>query len=412
MVSFSRTCSSLFLCAGFMNAIAQTSGCNDPLATNYNALANQNDGSCLYATTNISPIVSIDLSSSLVESSGLVYFDGGLFSHNDNSDTALYKLDTITGVIQQTFPLSNVSNTDWEDISQDATHFFIGDFGNNVNGNRTDLHILRIEKSSLLSGSAVIDTIWFTYANQTDFSPTGGNNTDFDCEALIVGADSIFLFTKEWNTTGTAVYSLPKLPGTYIAAYKDHLTVSGLITGATYLEQENLIVLSAYSSFLQPFIFLLYDFNGNDFFGGNKRKIGLNLPFHQIEGITTNDGKKYFITNEAFSQATISVNQKMHTLDLSSYLDSFLSDTTLGVHSIESNNSIIFPNPTNNELKLNIPFIEYPAPFTLYDQNGMIKMQGVLSNENQTINLAGVTNGAYYLHVNQQNLKVLIVHNN
>jgi hypothetical protein len=41
-----------------------------------------------------------------------------------------------------------VVNKDWEDFTR-HTYFYIGDFGNNVSGNRKDLHILRIEKESL-----------------------------------------------------------------------------------------------------------------------------------------------------------------------------------------------------------------------------------------------------------------------
>jgi hypothetical protein len=395
MVSFSRAFSSVFLCAAFMNVVAQTSGCTDPLATNFNVLATQNDGSCTYATTNISPQTSVDLPGTLVETSGLIYFENGLLTHNDNSDISLYKLDTINGTILQTFSIPNVSNTDWEEISQDASHLFVGDFGNNVNGNRTDLHILRIEKASILSGNPIVDTIWFSYSNQTDFSPTGGNNTDFDCEALIVGTDSIFLFTKEWNTNGTAVYSLPKAPGTYVAAYKDHLAVGGLITGATYLEQKQLIVLSAYSSFLQPFIYLLYDFNGNDFFGGNKRKIGLNLPFHQIEGITTNNGEKYFLTNEAFSQATISVNQKMHTLDLSNYLGDYLHPSTAQLHEDEITETLVFPNPNWGTFSIQQ---EGNFTYTLYDAEGKILNEGNACN-GETIEMKQAKAGLYQLTI-------------
>ena len=81
----------------------------------------------------------------------------------------------------QQFNITGVENYDWEEISSDSLFIYVGDFGNNVNGNRTDLHILRIEKNSLLINSPVIDTISFTYSDQTDFTPTGSNNTDFDC---------------------------------------------------------------------------------------------------------------------------------------------------------------------------------------------------------------------------------------
>lgn len=87
------------------------------------------------------------------------------------------------------------TNIDWEEISQDADFVYVGDFGNNHNGIRADLHILRITKESILSDHSVIETINFSYSNQTDFAPAGSNNTDFDCEAFIASNGSIFLFT-------------------------------------------------------------------------------------------------------------------------------------------------------------------------------------------------------------------------
>jgi hypothetical protein len=91
---------------------------------------------------------------------------------------------------------------------------------------------------------------------------------------------------------------LSKTPGSYKAQYKNSYDVQGLVTGATLLENKKLVVLCGYNSLLQPFTLLLYDYEANDFFSGNKRKINLNLAFHQVEGIATNNGLKYFISNE------------------------------------------------------------------------------------------------------------------
>jgi len=53
------------------------------------------------------------------------------------------------------------------------------------------LNILRIDKNSILAKTPVVDTILFSYSLQTDFSPAGPNNTNFDCEAFVVSNDSI-----------------------------------------------------------------------------------------------------------------------------------------------------------------------------------------------------------------------------
>ena len=236
---------SLFLFGIFFNsAYSQVSGCTDILATNYNANALENDGSCLYPETIVEVNESFDLAEILSETSGIIYWDGKIWTHNDNADTNLYALDPVSGDIIETIALPNQTNTDWEEISQDENFFYIGDFGNNVNGNRTDLKILRILKTSLLANEPVVETINFSYQDQTDFTPQGSNDTDYDCEAFVITDNEILLFTKEWKSNNSRLYTLPKMPGNYQAGLMDTLNAEGLITGATFKKENSLIVLS------------------------------------------------------------------------------------------------------------------------------------------------------------------------
>lgn len=298
----------------------QILGCTDVLAKNYTHQATLNNGSCLYPLSKIKPKISILLNDTLIETSGLIAFDNLLWTHNDDHDTSVYGLDT-TGKIQKKVKLENVKNTDWEEITQDSSYIYIGDFGNNSSGNRTDLHILRIEKQSFLANKPIIDTISFSYSNQKDFSPKKGNTTDFDCEAFIVSQDSIYLFTKQWTQNKTSIYVLPKTSGTHIARLKEIIDVKGLITGANFQISNKSTVLCGYTRNGHPFLFVLNDYQNYDFSTGNKRKIKLSLTFHQIEGITTEDGKLFYITNESFVKKPIINNpQAMHTIDLSPYL--------------------------------------------------------------------------------------------
>jgi hypothetical protein len=298
----------------------QISGCTDAQAKNFNPNAKNNDGSCDYASTKIKAKTSLKLKDSLRENSGLIAFDHLLWTHNDDHDNTIYGLDS-NGKIQKKIKLEKVKNNDWEEISQDSSYIYIGDFGNNFQGNRKNLHLLRIEKKSFLTNNPVIDSISFSYSNQTDFTEQKENNTDFDCEAFVVSKDSIYLFSKQWKQNKTSVYVLPKIPGKYIAKLKETLDVKGLITGATLLASGKGIVLCGYSEILQPFLYLLNDYKNNDFSTGNQRKIRLPLPFHQIEGIATEDGKLFYVTNEAFRKKPfVNVMQQIHTFDLSSYL--------------------------------------------------------------------------------------------
>ena len=292
----------------------------DALAKNYNPNATINNGSCVYASAKVKPKSSQKLSGTLIETSGLLAFDHLFWTHNDNQDSTIYGLDS-KGKIQKKIKLNNVKNNDWEEISQDSSYLYIGDFGNNFHGNRKDLHLLRIEKKSFLSNKPLIDTISFSYSNQKDFSIQKENTTDFDCEAFVVSQDSIYLFTKQWKQKKTTVYVLPKIPGKYTAQLKETLNVEGLITGATLLAAGKGIMLCGYSKMLQPFLYVLNDYKNHDFSTGNKRKINLSLPFHQIEGIATEDGKLFYLTNESLIRKPfVNVPQQIHSVDLSSYL--------------------------------------------------------------------------------------------
>ena len=379
-----------------MQLSAQLSGCTDPLATNYNSTALVNNGSCTYTNVTLVPDPGIVLPAVMSETSGLVLFNDQLLTHNDDSDTNLYLIDYSDPVDFVTLPITGASNIDWEDIAEDENYIYIGDFGNNVSGNRTNLRIFRILKSELMN-NPVADTISFSYEAQTDFTPQSSNSTDFDCEAFIVTAGKIHLFTKEWGTKKTSVYELEKTPGTHVAIYKGTLNVQGLITGATHLEEEQLVVLSGYSIILQPFVYLLYDFENDDFFSGNKRKIMLNLPYHQVEGITSEDGLMYYLSNEAFPTGNIQVDPKIMKLDLSSYLSNYLEGNPLAIKEPVANTFVqVFPNPAKEAMviQLSEEQIGIITSVELIDGTGRTVLQQEI-NEQQTIislNDAGTEN--------------------
>jgi hypothetical protein len=141
----------------------------------------------------------------------------------------------------------------------------------------------------------------------------------------VVLGDSIYLFTKQWKRQRTAVYTLPKTPGNYRARLKDSFNCKGLITDATIVPNKRLLVLSGYNKLLSPFVYLFYDYERSDFFSGNKRKIKIALPFHQIEAITTQNGLRYYLSNEKITRKPIlDVPQQLHQLDLSPYLSRYL----------------------------------------------------------------------------------------
>jgi hypothetical protein len=296
---------------------SQIKGCIDSLAKNYNSSAKINDGSCIYNSLKIKVQKSIDLPSEIKETSGLFFWNDLLWTHNDDKDNFIYAIDTLSGKITNKIQLKSLTNFDWEEIKQDKKYLYIGDIGNNY-GNRRDLKIYRIKKENLFEGKFVYDTISFQYELQKEFKKNKPNSTDFDCEAFVILNDSIYLFTKEWTRVKTSVYVLPNQPGKHIAKFKTILDVKGLITGATFIENKNKIILCGYSKTLLPFLFLIYDFKETNFNQASRRKIEINLPFHQIEGLEfVND--KLFLTNEKFSKSIIETTNKLFTLSINEF---------------------------------------------------------------------------------------------
>lgn len=387
---------------------AQISGCTDPLAINYNPSATKNDGSCIYPANSVIPELSMDLVNTLSETSGLINWNDCIWTFNDNDDINIYALDTLNGNIVQSCTLTGTLNKDWEEISQDNDFIYIGDFGNNSSGNRTDLKILRVRKNSILVNPLKIDAINFSYSDQTDFNPAGSNNTDFDCEAFIVSADSIYLFTKQWISRKTSVYSLPKSPGTYIARKRLTCDVHGLITGAVYLQSKKLIALCGYNinystliPELDPFIFLLYDFTGYDFFSGNKRKLNISLPYHQVESITTTNGLKYYISNEYFSVPPyLTVLQKLHILNLDPCLKDYIESLSSTVYDNRSYGGYsIYPVPAGNFLQIKRSDHLKQENYSLINDTGQVILSGYLSGEVDRIDISSFPQGLYILKI-------------
>jgi hypothetical protein len=379
------------------------SGCTDPLSTNYNPAATVNNGSCTYASASVSPLASVTLPEEVEETSGLFRWGNYLYTHNDNTDVNFYALDSITGQIMQTIPLTGASNIDWEDATQDESYIYVGDFGNNSNGNRTNLRIIRFDKAQLQAGNPQPQYINFSYSNQSSFTPAGGNNTDFDCEAVIASQDSLYLFTKQWNAKKTSVYRLPKTPGTYVAQLKDTYNVNGLITGAAYLEDKRLVVLTGYSSTVQPFLYLLYDFEGHNFFSGNKRKLNVSLSFHQTEGIATTNGTDYFVTNEKLSQFIINTPQKLHRFNLGPYLQGYLDRLpVLGTPEQDMQTGIrIYPNPAGDILYIDCDVSLIGTRYYFIDMTGKMPLQGVLRNVHNELDISSIADGLYSIRVGE-----------
>lgn len=365
------------------------SGCTDPQATNYNPSATINDGSCVYPATNSTAIFKTNLDST-AETSGLVWSNGKLFTHEDSGGPAsIVQIDTSTGQVLKTIIVDNYPNIDWEDIAEDSSFLYIAETGNN-NGTRTDLKILKISKSAIPNGNVVhvnAQAIEFSYADQSDF--TSNASTNFDAEALTVVADSLYLFSKNWGNQKTKLYVLPKQPGSYSIPPKDSFNIGCLITGATYSASQKEITLIGYTIGLPPtsMIWVLNDNKNGLVFNGNKRKVSLNFTsIWQPEGITYITNNEYFISTEAISQ--LSSPAKLAKLQKDWLINTSIKPTT--------NSTIqVYPNPSSKTIIIanGMKGMEYQ----LVGNEGQILLNGVLKTSHEEFSINQLAKGNYLI---------------
>jgi hypothetical protein len=312
----------LFLNCIFFSSFAysQVAGCRDKAASNYNPKATVSNGTCVYAPVAITPSLKFVLPPMLTENSGMIFWKNMIWLHNDGGgDPAIYSLDTLSNTIQRRVMIKDAVNIDWEDMTQDDTHIYVGDFGNNNNGARPGYKVYKIAKKDISDtpGNIAVkaEIIKFKYEDQPEKPlPVPANITNWDCEAMISYKEKLYLFTKQWQGNKTVLYELSKIPGEQLAARKDSLDVGGLITGADIQISNDRIVLTGYGISGQRFIYLLYGYKGNNFFSGNKRKILLNGP-SQLEAVSFIGDDYIFLTSESFSI----VKQRLETLNLASF---------------------------------------------------------------------------------------------
>jgi hypothetical protein len=269
------------------------------------------------------PSLIAKLPSGLKETSGLVMFDGLLWTINDGGNPAeIYLVDTVNGQILRTVKINNAPNYDWESLTQDDSNVFIGDFGNN-SGSRTNLQILKLGKQKLRQ-SAVNEIeaqfIRFYYPDQANFTPKFNNN-NFDCEAFFFYNDSLHLFSKNWADGLTKHYTLPIDSGTYEANLKGGFNANGLITDASINQNGNIILLGYKKTRGKPYTSFAWLFtanNGTIPFNGQKRRLefGSVLRVGQTEGIFLKNDNSALISSESILNGLLLRPAKLQQIDL------------------------------------------------------------------------------------------------
>jgi hypothetical protein len=241
-----------------------------------------------------------DLEEEMKETSGIILYEGNIWTINDSGGfPEIYKIDKVTGAVNQTVSIANGSNRDWEDITQDDKYIYVGDFGNN-DGNRTDLKIYKIAKGEITDKKKVsvnATIIGFSYSDQQSFEENNHNH-NFDCESLISDGDSLMIFSKDWADGKTRMYKIPKIPGQYNIDPLETFDADGLVSGADFSEVDHKLVLIGYKDHI-PFIFLVNDFNGRTLIGKEIFRFNLfKMRGSQTEGITWSTDETVLFSTE------------------------------------------------------------------------------------------------------------------
>ena len=319
------------------------------------------------------------LNSVLSETSGLLYLNNTLITHNDSeAANQLYDIDTSTGEINRTVTISNATNTDWEDLTHDDMYIYIGDFGN-YRGDRTDLKIYRIAITDYFANTSVTaDIINFSYANQTDFTPSP-LATNFDAESLIHFNNNLYIFSKNWIDGQTNIYELPKTIGSHSISMIDTINSQGLVSGATYNSLDNSIFLCGYD-FSGAFLIQLSGFNSGLFSNGTIVKTSVAVPTNyssQIEGIIPINATEYFVSaeeNESNASGLYSFNT-----------------SSLNVEIFKETDITFYPNPAKDEIIINHDNCETK----IYSMTGQL----VINSTKKQIDISKLSTGIYLIQI-------------
>lgn len=243
--------------------------------------------------------VSGKIDKTIPESSALEKVNGEqlLYTINDGGSRPEIFVIDYHGNIKSIEFVNGVKNKDWEDLTSDNDdNIYIGDVGNNFN-NRKNLEIHKVYKNGLLEKS-----IKYTYKDQNHFPPDK-RKMNFDCEAMILDNDSLFLISKNRGVKDVKLYGLSTEADNQVVPIKSIRKLKGMITAADISPDGSEMVLLAY---------------GHIYFFNVSKGISLDHPTRclyygrmaQSEGITYLSNDELMISNEGGKLFRLSKNIK------------------------------------------------------------------------------------------------------
>ncbi len=337
-----------------------------------------------------------ELNETINESSGLLFLDGKILTINDSGgSTEIFEIDEVTGEILRVVTITNGFNVDWEGLSVDDEYLYVGDYGNN-SGSRKDLKFYRIPMDSYLTSSFVkAEVIDFKYEDQIAFSQTLGQ-TRYDAEASVCLNDSLYIFTKNWESSWCYIYSVPKTPGNHIATKVDSLEFNGMVTDMAMVGDKELAVIG-------------YDLSGTPFLAevsydiSTQSKIEFNVETQyelfvpqsysvQIEGICFTDESKYYVSSEDnfFGVGAL-------------YQFEIVIDPTVGIEEKQYSAFEVYPNPASDILHVkNVT----GDRIIIFDNTGKAVVDMSVENASYVFNVRDWLRGVYIIALERDGILV------
>lgn len=235
----------------------------------------------------------------LKETSGLYCPEvGSAYTVNDSgNEPIIYQIDSAGRIIGK--KVTSTKNTDWEALTGDSQHFYIGDIGNN-SGKRKFVEIHTLPKQNINENNMEINvTTSNVFYTNNSTEKNEYLNHDFDAETLINLDESLFLFSKSWNTGTLFIYQLNKTEPKQLVKHVSEIQgLPGIVTGGDFDRKNNQFILVGYEiqgmGSFSPFIAILNrDLTLQNFF---------ELPgFGQVEGMcVTPNGEVWFTQEDSF----------------------------------------------------------------------------------------------------------------
>ncbi|MDD4213795.1 MAG: T9SS type A sorting domain-containing protein, partial [Bacteroidales bacterium] len=113
------------------------------------------------------------------------------------------------------------------------------------------------------------------------------------------------------------------------------------------------------------------------------------------------NGLIYYCSNEYFSSFKVFTSeQKLHIVDMSTYLNYYLNDSITNIFEVNYKNNInVFPNPARDYIIVKTENTENEKNYFISDMEGKIVLSGLLQSDSSSINVRKLKKGTYFLKI-------------